>query len=1146
MSDRTVFAAGPLTRFVLLFSLALLPPATPRLCAQTNYELGVAAKLTEIKWKEADLQAAQRELAVLNQFLGGYEANVADLAAARQQLQSADAQLATLQQSNVVKLTIRMGIETYNTVADTINLGKTAATSLISNGLTSAVGGVAFDQLTGNLTSGGQKALGMDAASLSTHRTVKITAVSDAARATFPSLDRVQRMMGLSLEAVQSAAFQQDGTELGTTGAILRKNIMVRDEIATALASLQQLDSQTATAREDADERIGEVQADIDRLVAEMAALQNELADLQANWRASEIAALAAAAAEQIIPPVNRPLPSVVVTPEEGETSEEYAARVKAAIADAALAQWAAESPAVLTEITRLQDAILAVDAAMAVTINTALIQTDVASFLSLYRDDETVAAATTTSFSGSIQSFSQLDTWIAAVTPAVTALGELKGAAQGLLTHYTDLTNAQNRLASLTKLLANAEVSPLPSTGQATFIPGPGETAAAAAVSDFQQQQVALEAALANASVQRDQLALATATWSGSIDTVAADLDANLHAAEAALAVLVTRAADWNARLASSPGLTLDFAASPLLIARLGTFSGSNFNPIVDRVFDLPTYQSTLLAAIATPGDDGLEEARQVRARYDALVMATPSLKDGYDAAWQVFQTALGRLNAYADDHLDLPIYRDWTLASRFHSEQTPVDSSGVSDQADRYQSLHFNTYGNFTTSPSGGPPIVGLPTLLWHGVPTMKYLPDVGMDDPETYLPHRLLALKARIAAEGPTWLDLSWADFSTHYNEAMNAVFALQDDAAIALGSAAEAPLVALFGDLGTVLDAYHAAHPGPIIAAQPQGGLAFIEAGATHTAQLSVTATGSDLSYQWQITATLSDELGWQDLAGAESSTLTTPPLTETRWFRVIVTNPDGSATSEPAMVEVYQTNATPVFTSPAFTTAVAGRPFAWTFTSLPSGPIFTDAETLPDGLTLNPMTGVLSGTPTTPGIYTLLIAAFNFGTEGYQSFELTVTEPVLPPFEAWINAVTTSVQRADSAFTAPLGTPAADGVCNLLKYAFNLIGSGPNQAVSLDVPNSSSLTPAGNAGLPVIAIDSAGHLTVTYLRRRVAAASGITYTVQFSPTLDVASWAAEPRSTESVTVIDSTWERVQLTYPAPVAHRLFARVRVELH
>ncbi len=131
-------------------------------------------------------------------------------------------------------------------------------------------------------------------------------------------------------------------------------------------------------------------------------------------------------------------------------------------------------------------------------------------------------------------------------------------------------------------------------------------------------------------------------------------------------------------------------------------------------------------------------------------------------------------------------------------------------------------------------------------------------------------------------------------------------------------------------------------------------------------------------------------------------------------------------------------------------------------------------------------------------------------------------------------------------SADLLTPAADGVPNLLKYAFNMLGSGTGQAPTLATPNASVLAPSGSAGLPFASIGTgpaAGKLQLTFIRRKSSAspAPGITYSVEFSN--DFASWAANPSATESATSLDATFERVTATDSLAVSGRRFARVKV---
>jgi len=124
------------------------------------------------------------------------------------------------------------------------------------------------------------------------------------------------------------------------------------------------------------------------------------------------------------------------------------------------------------------------------------------------------------------------------------------------------------------------------------------------------------------------------------------------------------------------------------------------------------------------------------------------------------------------------------------------------------------------------------------------------------------------------------------------------------------------------------------------------------------------------------------------------------------------------------------------------------------------------------------------------------------------------------------------------------TPAGDGVQNLLKYAFNMIGTGTGQAAVLATPNASVLTANGSAGLPLVGVGTsadAGKLQLTYIRRKAASSPGITYAVEFSDAL--ASWAVNGSATASVSSINATFERVTVTDSVASSAKRFVRVRV---
>ncbi len=122
------------------------------------------------------------------------------------------------------------------------------------------------------------------------------------------------------------------------------------------------------------------------------------------------------------------------------------------------------------------------------------------------------------------------------------------------------------------------------------------------------------------------------------------------------------------------------------------------------------------------------------------------------------------------------------------------------------------------------------------------------------------------------------------------------------------------------------------------------------------------------------------------------------------------------------------------------------------------------------------------------------------------------------------------------------TPANDGVTNLMKYAFNMIGAGAGQAATLSIPNVTGFN--GTAGLPLVGRESGtGKLTLTYLRRKAfgSPAPGITYSVQFGSTL--ADFAVNGAATEVPTSIDATFESVVVTDSVLPPGKRFARLQV---
>lgn len=126
-------------------------------------------------------------------------------------------------------------------------------------------------------------------------------------------------------------------------------------------------------------------------------------------------------------------------------------------------------------------------------------------------------------------------------------------------------------------------------------------------------------------------------------------------------------------------------------------------------------------------------------------------------------------------------------------------------------------------------------------------------------------------------------------------------------------------------------------------------------------------------------------------------------------------------------------------------------------------------------------------------------------------------------------------------------PAGDGVANLLKYAFNMLGSGSGQSPALTTPNATTLAPGGSAGLPFPGFGTgpdADKLQITYIRRKASTSPGITYAVEFSADLGLTDpWSGNPSATETTISLDASLERVTVTDSLTNPGKRFVRVKV---
>lgn len=198
--------------------------------------------------------------------------------------------------------------------------------------------------------------------------------------------------------------------------------------------------------------------------------------------------------------------------------------------------------------------------------------------------------------------------------------------------------------------------------------------------------------------------------------------------------------------------------------------------------------------------------------------------------------------------------------------------------------------------------------------------------------------------------------------------------------------------------------------PTITTQPQNQTVSVGANVTFTVAASGTAP---LAYQWQHAGT--------NLPGQTASTLTLNSVTAAGAgaYAVAVSNVGGTTTSATATLTVN--SPAPVIASSATATATVGSAFSYTITANNS-PTSYGATGLPAGLSVNPASGVISGTPTTDGSFTVNLSASNAGGTGTRTLTLTINAtPAIttPPQSQTVAAGSSVTFSVVGAGTAPL-------------------------------------------------------------------------------------------------------------------------------
>jgi len=130
--------------------------------------------------------------------------------------------------------------------------------------------------------------------------------------------------------------------------------------------------------------------------------------------------------------------------------------------------------------------------------------------------------------------------------------------------------------------------------------------------------------------------------------------------------------------------------------------------------------------------------------------------------------------------------------------------------------------------------------------------------------------------------------------------------------------------------------------------------------------------------------------------ATTGVITGTPTTAGTWIVTLTATNATGASSATITITVAPVGVPPVITSPATAPATVGAAFPIYTIGATGGPTSYTATGLPAGLTINPATGAISGTPTAPGVSVVTVTATNGTGSGTATVTITVGAAGIAP------------------------------------------------------------------------------------------------------------------------------------------------------